>query len=360
MNATADSADFVADDEFDDAEDFFPYAPVQQWAVLSDRITAEQVAVLAFTMSHLNPSTGRFDAKFGRNRVAERYQKSLDWVDKQFKGLVAAGAMTKQHMYWIDAKSRTARSPEGVDPETGVKRAQASNRWRVRMSPPAASAYPGPVNIGEFYNPGKIATRLSRSDSPATLQRPPSDQRKQRGSAGARGAAAQRPGGAAPERPGGAAVQRPKQTHKGTNTGKKTKDRGAYPPDPPEPAADAAGPNNINKLDQNLASKTTPRRNHLHARARELAGPEAVAAVASNLSITEGELAAIVATSDPNLTQAQCFGRAAALMAWEHKARSPAPRAADRAAGQLRQDKVQAPSVSFAVAGQGAPVSSQR
>ena len=318
-----DEADFVPDDEFD-ADEFFPFAPVQQWAALSVDITAEQLAVLTFTMCHLNPLTGRFDAKFGRGRVAERFGKSLDWVDKQFKGLVAAGAMTKQHMYWLDAKNRSAtapRSTEPVDPETGAKRAQASNRWRVRMKPAGGASYPGPVNIGEFYSPGKVASRLAGQGG-AAEERPPREPPKQQPSTGTGGAAVQRPGGAAEERPGGAAVQRPKQSREGTITDRETKDRGACPPDPPKPAAAAAGPDNNRNRRSSTGSKRKTRGNPLTAharkgRARELAGPAAVAALAADPLLSIDDLVDVIVRSNPRLTQAQATSRAAALAAWD-------------------------------------------
>lgn len=317
--AAVDDPDFEPDDEFD-VEDFFPYAPVQQWVVLCDQVTAEQLAVLTFTMCHLNPATGRFDANFGRKRVAERFHKSLDWVDKQFKGLVAVGAMTRRHMYWTNTKSHTKRSPERIDPETGVKRAQAPNRWRVRMNPPAGQAHPGPVNIGEFYKPDKITDRLQKREEVAG-ERPPDEQRKPGKTAAQEGAARQRLGGAAVERPGGAAVQRPKLTERRTNTRRKTKERGACPPNPPKPAASAAGTNSGGDVAKGGTTDGDQRKSALHARARELAGPVAVAAVTADSSITETELAKVISQASPQLTQGQCVGRAATLLAWEHKQR---------------------------------------
>lgn len=215
MNTSAsesNNADFVADEDFEAAEDFFAWAPVQQWAALNSEVDESALAVLTFTMCHLNPLTGRFDANFGRMRVAERFGKSVDWVDKRFRGLIKAGALSKQHMYWIDANDRragAARSPERIDPDTGAKRAQAPNRWRVRMSPPGAAAYPGPVNIGEYYRPERVTKRVNAAGG-AVAQRPPSDQAKHEKTAVR--------GGAAAQRRGGAAAQRPKQSRKGTTT----------------------------------------------------------------------------------------------------------------------------------------------
>jgi hypothetical protein len=54
-----------------------------------------------------------------------------------------------------------------------------------------------------------------------------------------------------------------------------------------------------------------------------------VDAITANPSIREDELAAVIAHANPNLTPGQSFGRAAALAAWERKARctsaSPVP-----------------------------------
>ncbi|WP_280462850.1 hypothetical protein [Nocardia carnea] len=223
---TADSANFVADDEFEAAEDFFPFAPVQQWAALNTDIDESALAVLTYTMCHLNPLTGKFDANFGRKRVAERFGRSTDWVDKQYKTLIKAGAMTKQAMYWIDPPPRQADAPrttERMNPETGKKREQAPNRWRVRMSPPGGAAYPGPVNIGEYYRTERVGKRLASQgiEGVAAHQRPRPDQRKRHKTPGQRVAAPQRPRVAAPQRPPVAAPQRPKLSSKGTTAGRK-------------------------------------------------------------------------------------------------------------------------------------------
>src|SRR5690606_19655657 len=59
--------------------------------------------------------------------------------------------------------------------------------------------------------------------------------------------------------------------------------------------------------------------NHLHAYAREKAGPAAVAAVQANPQISENELAEVIRRSNSGLSRGQAFGRAAALLAHERK-----------------------------------------
>lgn len=103
-----------------------------------------------------------------------------------------------------------------------------------------------------------------------------------------------------------------------------SKERGAHPPDPPPPAADAAGPKNGGHPAEVVDDQGENRSNHLLARARELAGPDAVNAITTNPSITETELAALISHTNPHLTQGQSFGRAAALVAWERKAQNDA------------------------------------
>jgi hypothetical protein len=205
-----------------DVEDFevenhYPFAPPQQWVILSEHVTGDQLAVYTFTMAHLNPLTGKFHANFGRRRVAERFGKSLDWVDKQFRGLIAAGAVTRRHMYWVDFNDRSATGPgrttEPFD-DAGHKRAQAPNRWRIRMIPQGGPTYPGPIRIAEFYDPSLIDQRVAAVGGAAT-QRPGSDQGKQESS--------QVNGGAATQRPGGAATQRPKRPRTGKTTNEEPK-----------------------------------------------------------------------------------------------------------------------------------------
>ncbi|WP_330186025.1 hypothetical protein OHB26_39375 (plasmid) [Nocardia sp. NBC_01503] len=211
----AEGLDFEADDF--EAEEFYPFATTQQWAVLNTDIDESALAVLTFTMCHLNPHTGKFDAKFGRKRVAERFNRSLDWVDKQYNKLIAAGALSKRHMFWSDG-AKTGRTPDQIDPETGKRRSPAPNRWRVRMNPPGGAAYPGATKIAEYYKSDLVSKRLAGQGVAAT-QRPVSDQAKPEGSPAGGVAAAQRLGVAATQRPGLAAAQRPERTRKGKTTG---------------------------------------------------------------------------------------------------------------------------------------------
>lgn len=314
--------DFEADDF--EAEPHYPFAPPQQWVILSGQVTPDALSVYVFTMAHLNPLTGRFDANFGRKRVAERFGRSLDWVDKQFRVLLGAGAMTRRHMWWIDKNDRTRRGPgrvpEPVDPGTGQRRAQAPNRWRVRMVPPGGAAYAGPIRIAEFYDRSLIDKRVTEAARDDTgqgggaTQRPPSDQGKPEEPQAAGGPPHSGPPPAATQRPPGAATQRPKRTQVGKITEKEKE--GGPPPSTPAPVADATGPENDLQTSPVTPQPQTGNPPPARARARALAGTAACAAIDTNPDIGLAKLEQLIAASDRRLTQLQVIGRAARLRAW--------------------------------------------
>lgn len=172
----------------------YPFAPPQQWVLLCPELTADEVGVYVFVMCHLNPHEGKVDTRFARSRIAERFNRSLDWVDKRLKRLVAVGALSKQAMYWRDAHSHSrGRTSEPVA-EDGTKRAQAPNQMRIKLRPPSGPAYPGPIRIAEFYDSRLIERRTGAAQPPAASQRPPSDQ-------GGYSDPSQQGGGAATQRP---------------------------------------------------------------------------------------------------------------------------------------------------------------
>jgi hypothetical protein len=342
------SADFDTDTEFETfetAEVYYPFAPVQQWVVLSPDCGEAQLAVLMFVMAHLNPHTGKFDAHFGRRRIAERFGRSLDWVDKQLAGLVKLGALTKTPMFWVDANDHSkGRSTQRLAPD-GTKRSQAPNRYRVHLEPPAKADYPGPIKIAEYYRPGEITRRRKTAGQEgAATQRPGSDQANVDNSRGlaeqptetrgsdqpepekpqAKGGPLHSGWGGRPRTAGGAAAQRPKRTRVERtrverSRGKTTTAAAAEPPD-----GGSLPPNNSGNSPYRVATKSKLVRNPLHARARNDAGPAACDAIDSNPDITQDELQRIIADGQPNLTQAQVVVRASALRSHESKARREA------------------------------------
>ncbi|MBB3665982.1 hypothetical protein FB384_004941 [Prauserella sediminis] len=177
--------DFEAEDDFE--SDFvWPWGQTQHWVVFGDA-TADELGVYSFIMAHVNPHTGKLTARFGRKRIAERFGKSLDWVDKRLKALAEKDAMQKKPMYWRDAKDHSRGRSVNPTDSYGNKRAQAPNRYRVRIAPPKGQSHPGPISVGEFYKPSKMAARLEsqrrsddESETPgeggAANQRPGSDQ----------------------------------------------------------------------------------------------------------------------------------------------------------------------------------------
>lgn len=123
--------------------------------------------------------------------------------------------------------------------------------------------------------------------------------------------------------------------HKNTNyqntIGENTNPGGPTPLEPPVTDAPWAS---VTKVDTRLSKTRTTRLKSCsnppparvrEQRARELAGPVAVAAVEVNPGISADDLADLMARVDPNLTQHQAVTRAAALLAWTRSGGSDRP-----------------------------------
>jgi len=123
--------------------------------------------------------------------------------------------------------------------------------------------------------------------------------------------------------------------HKNTNTqNTRVQDTNSGGPTPPNPPATDSLRSSVPKTDTQLPEVRTtrlkscsnpPPAREREIRARELAGPLAVAAVEAEPDISETELAELMARVDPSLTQQQAVTRAAALLAWTRKPGSDRP-----------------------------------
>jgi len=171
------------DEDSYEFDDFYPFTAAQAWVVLSTA-NPNELAVYQFVCAHLNLTTGKLEGHPSRDRIAERFSKSVDWVDRQVKGLVELGAVEKVYEYWDAAAKRRTRQPARPD---GAKNAQTSNTYRVKLKPPQGAAYAGPITIAEYYKPALIEKRVQGT----------SDQRKEDVDAGQTRAATVRPSPAA-------------------------------------------------------------------------------------------------------------------------------------------------------------------
>lgn len=135
---------------------FFPFTAAQAWVVLSSA-NPNELAVYQFVCAHLNLTTGKVEGHPSRDTLAERFGKSVDWVDRAVKGLVELGAVEKVYEYWDAVEKRRTRRPVRLD---GTKNAQTSNVYRVKLKPPQGAFYPGPITIAEYYKPALIEDRV--------------------------------------------------------------------------------------------------------------------------------------------------------------------------------------------------------
>lgn len=135
---------------------FFPFTAAQAWVVLS-AANPNELAVYQFVCAHLNLTTGKVEGHPSRDTIAERFSKSVDWVDRQVKGLVELGAVEKVYEYWDAAEKRRTRRSVRLD---GTKNAQTSNVYRVKLKPPHGTFYQGPISIAEYYKPALIEDRV--------------------------------------------------------------------------------------------------------------------------------------------------------------------------------------------------------
>lgn len=130
------------------------------------------------------------------------------------------------------------------------------------------------------------------------------------------------------------------------NNYKKTKPQntnpeGPAPLEPPAPIADATGPKKMGSRTSTRDSKRKTRSNPLTAharktRARELAGPAALAAITADAAIDIDDLANVIARSATSrLTQTQAVSRATALAAWERQASGAPHHQGDTSSGQV-------------------------
>lgn len=329
----------MSDDDFQ-AEDFeadelnFPYAPPQQWVVLNDQVSADELSVYTYLMAHMNPYNNKFHARPGRGRIAERFGKSLDWVDKRLTGLVKHGALTKQSRYWTDNRDHAKGTTDKSRDDAGVKRSQAPNKYVVHLKPAARERYTGPIKVKEYYEPHRIRERVEAyggkmPETPgewgAATQRPGFDQGKQDAEP-ADPAASEPPGGPPHSGPGGAATQRPggpphsgPKEHGGKEHGEEKDHKEPFGdtqkvPDLQKVYGETAGHSAYGETKQGeLVS------NHLHARARSKAGPAACQALEANPLISQADLADVIREETPGLSDGQATGRAATLLTFERK-----------------------------------------
>lgn len=145
-----------------EVDTFFPFTAAQAWVVLSDA-NPNELAVYQFICAHLNLTTGKLEGHPSRDTIAARFDKSVDWVDRQIKGLVQLGAVEKVYEYWDAVVKRRTRRPTRPD---GTKNAQTSNVYRVKLKPPKATTHPGPITISEYYNPLLIQRRVRAEPDP--------------------------------------------------------------------------------------------------------------------------------------------------------------------------------------------------
>ena len=135
---------------------FFPRALVPDWITFHPDLNEGALSVAQFLQAFADPNGSL--PTIGRKRIAERFGKSVDWVDRRTRDLARAGWLVKVPMY---RHAETGERTLEQFTDTGAANAQTSNTWIVRDVPPLGDEHPHPISSSEFCHPEKIAERIA-------------------------------------------------------------------------------------------------------------------------------------------------------------------------------------------------------